>query len=155
LKLRRDDAVADKHRFGLYLGECLLHFAVADPVRQPAQFGGGAAAGHLEGCGVERLHPGELEVLKVGAVISGWLRARQRELRGNVLGGEIAAAGSHAATFEKIARQQAGMRGNALRLNCFGLARQSQGPKEHKGESKQAEKRVSHERTCALVYGLP
>ena len=45
-------------------------------------------------------------ILEVGAVVAGGLGADQRELRGEVLGGQLAAARADAAPFQQIARQE-------------------------------------------------
>ena len=45
--------------------------------------------------------------LHVGAVVAGRLQSIQRELRGDVFGGDVAAALSGAAAFEQIVRQEA------------------------------------------------
>ena len=107
LILRRGDAMAHEHGIGLEFGQRFLLVSYANEVVEPAK-GDLVAAG---GCSRElgrrlRVDAGQGEFLKVSAVIAGRLGSQQRELRGDVLGGEFAAARADASAFEQIAGQK-------------------------------------------------
>ena len=55
--------------------------------------------------------------LEVGAVVTGGLQAVERELRGDVFGGDVAAALADAAAFEQVAREKLDVRANFFRID--------------------------------------
>ena len=61
-----------------------------------------------------RLGPDQREILEIGPVIAGRFQSAERKLRGDVFGGQIAAARADAAAFEQIAGQEFHVRAHAL-----------------------------------------
>jgi hypothetical protein len=65
---------------------------------------------------LDGMHSVERDALKVGAVVARRLNASQGKLRGNVLGGQLAAAHAGAAALEQVEREKA-----HVGANLFGV----------------------------------
>ena len=69
----------------------------------------------------------ERNALEVGAVVARRLKAVQSELRGDVLGGQLAAPRAGTAAFEQIEREKAHMGANLFRVDGAAAARARRG----------------------------
>ncbi|MEI9811323.1 MAG: hypothetical protein WDO18_01010 [Acidobacteriota bacterium] len=138
LILRRDDAVADEDRGTFELDVRLLPLCHADEIFEPAECDGRPGRGNRAQLRTGlRSDADKLELLKIRPVVAHRLRANQRELGGDVIGGEIAAWCARAAAFEKVAGKELYVRANAfarnlrhLRLRRFRASGQYQQPRE-------------------------
>jgi hypothetical protein len=62
----------------------------------------------------------EGNALEISAVVARRLNSSERELGGNVFGGQLPAAGAGTAAFEQIEREEADMGTNLLRIDGDG-----------------------------------
>ena len=73
-------------------------------------------------------------LLKIRAIISAWLQAREHELSGDVLGGQLPAAPARSAPFELVARKKLHMGTNSLWRNIGLLGLKTPQPYKAKGQ---------------------
>ncbi len=98
-----NDAVADEHDGRIDVHAVRLPLIAGHVVLAEFQLQR-AAVLRVQGGGRcrQRVHAGELDFLQVAAVVARRLQAIQGELRGNVLRGDVAAAGTGAASLEQV-----------------------------------------------------
>ena len=123
--------MADKHRVRIERRVNLLLQRDADEIVEPAELNGLAVnAGRAEVGGRLRLDADQRQILEIGSVIAVGLRTGESELRGEIFGSQIAAAGAHAAPFEQIARQEFHVCADARAGNFMGLRRGGRGKED-------------------------
>ena len=123
-----------ENRLGVELLRFLLPLVGAHEIRQPAQrqFSILAFGGKLRVR--ERLDSYERNSLEVRAVVAGGLGAEERELRRHILGGKLATSRAHAASFEKVARQELDVSADALTGDLLHLGRQAESQRKNGNE---------------------
>ena len=95
------DAIADEHHRRVEIGSFGLRLIAGDVVLAQLQVERGALRRlHLKGRRRLRQHPGELDLLQIGAVVAGRLQAGERDLGRDVLGAKFAAPRTGAAALE-------------------------------------------------------
>ena len=110
----RGDAVACKHSLRLEGCVCLLGLAHAHEIGEPLEVDRRAGGGRGEGGIGLSLDAHERDFLEVAAVVARRFGAGERELGGDILGGDIAAPLADAAAFEQVAGEEAVVCANAL-----------------------------------------
>ena len=114
------DAVADVDNFGVDVGGGLLGLVVGYVFVEGLEIDILALCWDKHEAGVgARCDAYHGDLLHVGALVAGGLQSVERELGGDVLGGDVAAALSGAATLEKIMREKADVGLDVLGMDCL------------------------------------
>jgi hypothetical protein len=112
---RRVDAVTREHDGRIDVDGLGSSLVADDVVGAARQIGRRAVRGNQGGRGaVQRLCAGEIDALQITAVVAGGLQAIERELRGDIAGGDIAAACAGAAPLQQIVRQELNVGANPV-----------------------------------------
>src|ERR1019366_6795899 len=113
-ELRRGDAVAHENGLRIELRIGLLGLADTYEIVEPFEVDLLARGGRAQsGIGLG-LHAYQRDSLKPGAVVARRFGAGEFELRGDVLGGQVAPALADAAAFQQIAREEPVVGANAF-----------------------------------------